>query len=516
MGRQARRAVLLGIVLETDGGQTLQAQIREQIRRAILEGRLACGTKLPSSRLLAAELGCARGTVLAALDQLQAEGYLVARSSSGVSVAQDLPDDMLAPAPTQSAPHAPMPPPLLPERTRVLLRHAQHAPGHATPGEPPIAFPLGQPDRQAFPFALWAKLLEQDWRRPAWPIAGTPPPFGHPALQQAIAAHLRTARGFSCAPESIVITAGVRQSVSLFARIALEAGEPAWVEEPGYPGIRAALAASGIRAVPVAIDESGFAPATALAMAPDARLAIVAPSHHYPLGTVLGLQRRLALLSWAQRRQGWIIEDDFDGEYRYSGRPLAPLRALDRAGRVAYLGSFSKLLFPALRLSYIVLPPALVPAAQVVLPQVFTPAPLMGQGALARFIAEGHLVSHLRRTRLLYAARQNSLMEVAARSLTGLMHITPDSGGMHVVACPAPALAPGFDDHAATAAALKAGVRVAPLSECYAGPRKQHGLLLGYAGTPHHEIDPAMRRLAHALEAFMPHDAGAGCPAGRT
>ncbi|WP_308720462.1 PLP-dependent aminotransferase family protein [Komagataeibacter xylinus] len=514
MGRQARRAVLLSITLEENSHQTLQAQIHGQIRRAILEGRLACDTKLPSSRLLAAELGCARGTVLAAFDQLQAEGYLVARSTAGMSVARDLPDDMLAPAPTKSAPHTPMLPPMLPERTRTLLRHAR-APQTAPSGNAPIAFPLGQPDRQAFPFPLWAKLLEQDWRRPAWPIAGTPPPSGHPALQQAIATHLRTARGFDCAQESIVITAGVEQSVSLFARIALEAGEQAWVEEPGYPGIRAALAAAGIRAVPVAIDEAGFAPETARATAPDARLAVVAPSHHYPLGTVLSLQRRLALLSWAQRRQGWIIEDDFDGEYRYAGRPLAPLRALDRAGRVAYLGSFSKLLFPALRLSYIVLPPALVPVAQKILPQVFTPAPLMGQGALARFIAEGHLASHLRRTRLLYAARQKSLMEAAGRHLAGLMHIPPDSGGMHVVACPTPALAPTLDDNAATAVALKAGVQVAPLSECYAGPRKQHGLLLGYAGTPHHEIDPAMRRLALALEAFMPRHTGAGDPMGR-
>ncbi|MBV1832187.1 PLP-dependent aminotransferase family protein, partial [Komagataeibacter sp. AV436] len=418
-----------------------------------------------------------------------------------------------------SVPHAPMPPPPLPERTRALLRHARAPectpPECAPPGPAPIAFAPGQPDRQAFPFPLWAKLLEQDWRRPAWPMAGAPPPSGHPALRQAIAAHLRTARGFDPAPESIVITAGVGQSLSLLARITLEAGEQAWVEEPGYPGIRAALAAAGIHAVPVAIDEAGFDPATALATAPDARMAVVAPSHHYPLGTVLSLQRRLALLSWAQRRQGWIIEDDFDGEYRYAGRPLAPLRALDRAGRVAYLGSFSKLLFPALRLSYIVLPPPLVTVAQAVLPQLFTPAPLMGQGALARFIAEGHLATHLRRTRLLYAARQKSLMDAADRHLAGRMHIAPDSGGMHVVACPDPALASTFDDNAATAAALKAGVRVAPLSECYVGPHRQHGLLLGYAGTPHHEIDPAMRRLARALEAFMPRDAGARCPAGQ-
>ena len=483
----------MGLTLE--GAGTLHGQIREQIRRAILERRLALGARLPSSRLLAAELGCARGTVLTAIDQLVAEGYLVARTASGVCVADGLPDEMLMTPPGRGQKAGgDAAPPVLPVRTLAMIARAAEL--GAAAGAPPIAFPLGQPDREAFPFPLWAKFLEQDWRKPAWPIAGLSHPFGHPGLRQAIAAYLGAARGFRCEPGAIVVTSGVRQSISLFARVALAAGERAWIEEPGYPGMVEALAAADVVAVPVAVDASGFAPEAALAAAPDARLAVVAASHHFPFGTVLSLPRRLALLSWAERHDGWIIEDDFDGEYRYAGRPLAPLRALDRGGRVAYLGSFSKLLFPALRLSYIVLPDSLVPATEAIMPAISTPAPLLGQGALARFIAEGHLTSHLRRTRLLYAGRQAQLLAAVAGELAGLMSVAADSGGMHVVARPDGALAAGFNDRVCAAAALAAGVHVSPLSRCYVGADRAHGLLLGYAGTPEGEIGPAVRRLA--------------------
>ncbi len=496
MGRRARKAAPLGIVLDSRGPESLHRQIWRQLRAAILERRLAPGLRLPSSRLMAGELACARGTVLAALDQLIAEGYLVTRTGSGVSVAADLPDEMLVP-PRSDALHAKPTPmdPILPRRTRTLVARE---PSLAA-GEPPIAFPIGQPDRTAFPFPLWAKLLEQEWRKPAWPIAGAAYPFGHPGLRAAIASYLGEARGFACEPRAVVVTSGVRQSVALFARVALEAGDDVWIEEPGYPGMAAGLAAAQVRAVPVPIDASGFSPDAAIAMAPNARLAVVAPSHQFPLGAVLTLQRRLALLSWAERTQGWIAEDDFDGEYRYSGRPLAPLRALDRSGRVAYLGSFSKLLFPALRLSFLVLPASLVDATERVLLAVSTPAPLLGQGALARFIADGHLAAHLRRTRLLYARRQQTLIAAAERHLAGLLDMTPDPGGMHLVARPHPDFVSGFDDVAGAAAARSAAVEVSPLSPCYGTAPAPHGFLLGYAGVPDNEIEPAVTRLREAL-----------------
>ncbi len=492
MARQVRRAPPLGIVLDTAQPEPLHRQIGDQLRRAILERRLAPGTRLPSSRLMAAELRCARGTVLAAIDQLVAEGYLVARAASGVAVAADLPDEMLVAPGATPPPRDPAPaPPALPERTRVALARAT-----APVTEMPLAFPLGQPDRAAFPFPLWAKLLEREWRRPSWQIAGSPHPFGHKALRQAIAEYLGVARGFTCASEAVVITTGVAQGVSFFARMVLAAGESVWIEEPGYPGVRPALAAAQLRAVPVPIDESGFSPEAALTLAPEARLALVAPSHHFPLGTVLSLQRRLALLSWAERTRGWVIEDDFDGEYRYAGRPLAPLRALDRTGRVAYLGSFSKLLFPSLRLSYLVLPEALVETAERLMADVSARASLLGQGALARFVADGHFAAHLRRTRLLYAARQEMLLDAARRWLGGVLEVRPDAGGMHLMARP---VGMGFDDVAAAEAAAAVGVQVAPLSRCYWGDVQEAGLLLGYAGVPEGKIAGAVGKLGEVM-----------------
>ncbi|MDR3515726.1 MAG: PLP-dependent aminotransferase family protein [Azospirillaceae bacterium] len=504
MAQRHRKTPRLGIVLDAAQPSSLQAQIVGQLRRAVLEQRLGAGTRLPSSRLLAEELDCARGTVLTALDHLIAEGYLVSRPGSGVFVAPDLPDALLrAPGMIRERRQATLvTTPLLPPRTQAVL--SDHAPEPGPDDAGSIAFPLGQPDRRAFPFALWARLLEREWRNPSWRDAGAPPPFGHGGLRQAIAAYLGAARGFVCDPETVVITAGVRESVSLFARIVLADGEPAWVEEPGYAGIDQALTDAGVRAVPIAIDESGFSMETALAMAPDARLAIVTPSHQFPLGTVLSLPRRLALLDWAERTGGWIIEDDFDGEYRYSGRPLAPLRALDRSGRVGYLGNFSKLLFPSLRLSFLVLPASLVDAAHAMRARSPAGASLLGQGALARFIADGHLTAHLRRTRLLYAGRQQALVAAAARHLHGLLDIAPDPGGMHLIARPSPDFEPAFDDVVVAAAAARAGLRTAPLSRCYRGPDGAQGLILGYAGTPEAEIEAAITTLKQILEALRP------------
>jgi GntR family transcriptional regulator / MocR family aminotransferase len=503
MPRPVRKAAPLGLVLDAASRAPLHRQIGEQVRRAILERRLTPGQSLPSSRLMASELEVARGTVLLAVDQLIAEGYLVAQAASGLFVATALPDEMLTSPRSQpaglaiadgAASNA------LSRRARTALRDAIPTFGAE---EAPVAFPTGQPDREAFPFALWSRLLEREWRRPSWSVAGAPHQFGHAGLRAAIAAYLGAARGFPCAPESIVVTNGIRQGLSLLAWLVLDPGEAAWIEEPGYIGTREALAQAGVRAVPVPIDESGFPVQQAVAKAPQAKLAVVAPAHQFPLGSMLGLQRRLELLSWAERHKGWIAEDDFDGEYRYAGRPLAPLRVLDRTGRVAYFASFSKLLFPALRLSYVVLPVALVPAAEKRMAAVPTRASLLGQGALARFIADGHLATHLRRTRLLYVGRQEALLAGLERHLARWLEGSPDSGGMHLIARPVAAIAPTFDDRAVAAAAARAGISVSPLSSCYVGRRRRHGLILGYAGTPERAIDAACATLARVLHQYQ-------------
>jgi len=501
MGRDTGRAPALELLLGPGSAGPLHRQIAAQLRRAVLERRLAPGTPLPSSRLLARELGCARGTVLAAFEELAGEGYVTAVPGSGTAVASDLPDDALtasmAPAGRRAA--APAAPRLSRRAASVLAVPPQPGTAH---GPRPEAFALGRPAVDAFPFPLWARLLEAEWHRPARDAAASPHPFGHPALRRAIAAHLGAARGFSCTAEELVVTSGIRQSMGLLARLLLEPGEPAYVEEPGFAGARNALEAAGAALIPVPLDAAGFSPERAEALAPGARLAVVTPAHHYPLGTVMPLPRRLALLAWAERAGGWVAEDDYDGEYRYGGRPLAPLRALDRAGRVAYLGSFSKLLFPALRLSYLVLPAALVdPAAQLLAAGGPAEASLLGQGALARFVADGHFAAHLRRTRRLYAERQEALVAAARRHLAGLLDVLPDAGGMHLVGRPhADLAARGFDDRAASAAAACAGVTVSPLSAAYIGRPAAHGLLLGYAATAPEAIEAAAERLRSALE----------------
>jgi len=497
MSPRPRRSPPLGIALDPSAPEPLHRQIGEQLRRAILERRLKPGTRLPSSRLMAQDLNCARGTVVLAVDQLVAEGYIVSQAGSAMFVAANLPDEMLvAPRAGAVLERAASARPVLSRRSRTLL---------ADNPSPlldvlPVAFPTGQPDREAFPFTLWARLLEREWRKPGWKEAGAPHPFGHGGLREAIATYLGMARGFTCDPRTVVVTSGIRHGLTLFASVVLDEGEQVWIEEPGFSGVREALSAAGVRTVPVPLDASGFMPEAAQVLAPNARLAVVAPAHHFPLGTVLSLQRRLALLSWAERTKGWIAEDDFDGEYRYSGRPLAPLRALDRAGRVAYFSSFSKLLFPALRLSFLVLPTSLVEATEKIMDRISIRASLLGQGALARFIADGHLASHLRRTRLLYAARQEALIAAAERRLGGLLEIAPDPGGMHLIAWPSPDLEPLFDDRAVTEAAAAAGVWVQPLSVCYAGKSKRHGLILGYAGTPEADIETALLKLRDVLK----------------
>jgi GntR family transcriptional regulator / MocR family aminotransferase len=490
-----RAELPLQLGLDPAGAQPLHAQVREALRSAILAGRLAPGARLPASRVLAADLGCARGTVLLALEQLAAEGYLAARPGSGTRVAATLPDDLTArPQPPEAA-RAPAP--VLSRRGARLAAGAAET-GAEGPGlAAPDAFALGRPALDVFPYETWAKLLAAEWREAA---AAQPEPLGDPRLRRAVAAYLAAGRGVPCSAEAVIVTASIRQSLRLLAELLLDPGETAFVEEPGFPGLAQALRAAGLGVVPVPMGDKGFCAARARRLAPEARLAVVTPAQHYPLGTVMSLENRLALLAWAEAAGGWIIEDDFDGAYRYAGRPAAPLAALDRGGRVLYVGSFSKVLLPALQLSYLVLPPSLIEPVQRALRRTGVAASALGQGALARFIAEGHFAGHLRRTRKLYAARQAALVEAAGRHLADLLAIPPLDGGLHLVARPRPGLAARFDDIRAVEACARAGLTVAALSPYFANPAAaEPGLLLGYAAVPERAIGPALRRLAEVL-----------------
>lgn len=503
----ARGWIPLPISLDPTATRALHVQLREALRAAILDRRLPRGARLPASRVLAADLGCARGTVVLALEQLAAEGYLTARPGAATRVAALLPDDLLPRPPEVGSPSTPPAPSL--SRRGAGRGAAPPRPYMAQSGAPD-AFALGRPALDAFPYAVWARLLQAEWRH--GPAEGHDP-RGSPALRGAIAEYLAQARGVACEADDVIVTAGIRHSLRLLAEVLLDAGEAALVEEPGFPGIARALAGAGLRPVPIPVGPGGLSVARAAGLAPGARLAVVTPAHHYPLGHAMSLENRLDLLAWAEASSGWIVEDDYDGAYRYAGRPLAPLRALDRGGRVIYVGSFSKLLLPALGLSYLVLPRGLVGPVNRALAEVGPTPPGIGQWALARFIEEGHLAGHLRRTRRLYALRQAALVEAAQRHAAEWLAVAPMEGGMHLIARPGPAWSPALADTAAVAALAAAGISAVALSAYHAGP-PEPGLLLGYAAVAERAIDPAVRRMAETLRGAGGSAPGAGAVRG--
>ena len=331
MARRRGKGSLVSLAIRPTGEGPLSRQLYTAIRSAILEGRLGAGERMPASRVLAADLGVSRNTALAAIDQLVSEGYLETRRGSGCYVTQDLPDARPAHAPARSNPASP-----------AALRLSRRGSGlAATPrsagasrGQWYPCFTPGVPDHSDFPFPLWARLLARAWRHPPRDLVQGGDPAGHPDLRKAVADYLRQARGVRCDAEHILILSGIRQAVDLTCRLLLDPGDAVWLENPCHTGVRAAIAAAAVKIADVPVDGDGIMVSRGIAKAPKARLACVAPSHQYPLGVVLSLQRRLQLLAWAREAKAWILEDDYDSEFRYQGRPLATLQSLDAEGRV--------------------------------------------------------------------------------------------------------------------------------------------------------------------------------------
>ncbi|MET1026031.1 MAG: PLP-dependent aminotransferase family protein, partial [Dongiaceae bacterium] len=305
--------------------------------------------------------------------------------------------------------------------------------------------------------------------------------------------------GVDCRAEDVLIVSGIRQAVDLTCRLLLDPGDPVWIERPGFPGLRAAIAAQGGKLIHVPVDEEGLDVADGLRQAPKARLACVAPSHQYPLGVVMSLQRRLALLAWAREAKAWVLEDDYDSEYRYTGRPLAALRSLDDDGRVIYMGSLSKLLFPSLRLGYLVAPPQLTAALRQARAVIDDQPAMSTQPALAAFFQSGLLTAHVRRMRKLYAHRQQLLLAAAARHLAGRIELRPDEAGLHLVGQLVGTLATQYDDETVSGMLRQAGLVVPPLSRYDVGPQGRRGLMFGYAAVPDARIEPAIARIAQVL-----------------
>lgn len=482
------------VVLDPSSGTPYYRQLYEGMRAEILSGRLPARARLPSTRAVAAEVGVSRTTVVAAFDQLLAEGYLEGKTGSGTYVAPSIPDDLLG---VRGGTRPEVRPPRggrgLSRRGAVMAATPTSA---ARDRGAPRAFRPGVPALEAFPFGVWRRLMGQVWRRPSAALLGYGDPAGYGPLRREISDHLGPARAVRCEPGQVIVVSGSQQALDLCARVLLDPGDTAWVEEPGYRGARAALLGAGATLVPVPVDSEGLDVAAGTGLAPGARLACVTPSHQYPLGVTMSLARRLELLRWAGRASAWVLEDDYDSEYRYSGRPLEALQGLDTEGRVIYVGTFSKVLFPSLRLGYLVVPPDLVDAFTAARELSDRQAPALDQAVLARFMAGGHFARHVRRMRSLYAERQAILVEEAGRHLPGLLDVPPAGAGMHLVG----RLPVGEDDREASHRAAERGVEAPPVS-LYGTPREgRGGLLLGYAAVGEAEIRQGVRRLAEALE----------------
>jgi GntR family transcriptional regulator / MocR family aminotransferase len=491
-------AIPNGLITPDRGSQTpLYRQLYDSLRRAILAGQLAPGARLQSSREMAEELKVSRNTVVNAYEQLLAEGYLEGQVGSGTYVSRALPEDLLnVKTPTRRCARASGGQAALSKRGRVIASYAVNIPRITELVRP---FQTGVPALDAFPSGTWSKLLARHWRRPAAALLGYGEPQGHAPLRRAVASYLGLARAVRCAPEQVVIVDGAQMAFDLAARVLLDPGDAAWVEEPGYPGAQAALAAAGARLVHVPVDAEGLDVAAGAGLEPRSRLVYVTPSHQFPLGVTMSLRRRLALSDWAARAGAWVVEDDYDSEYRYEGRPLASLQGLDSDGRVIYVGTFSKVLFPSLRLGYLVAPPALVDAFVAARAMAGRHSPSIEQAALTDFIEEGHFGRHIRRMRTLYGERQAALIEALRREADGLVEVEPSPSGMHLVAW----LREGIDDVEVSREALALGVEACPMSAFYAGRPPRGGLELGYAAFGEAQLRKGAAQLSAAVRAGL-------------
>jgi GntR family transcriptional regulator/MocR family aminotransferase len=422
-----------------------------------------------------------------AFEQLVAEGYVESNVGAGTFVSAALPESPAVHAGRAPAPKAHRPGP----------RRAPPTP-LADVDEPWLGprgpFRVGQPALDEFPAELWARLVARHARRmsPRQMMYGDH--MGLPVLREALAAYLGTVRSVACTYEQIMIVSGSQGALALAARALLAPGDAAWLEEPGYGGARDAFRLAGARIVPVPVDDDGLDVAAGIARAPHARVAYVTPSHQYPLGVVMSAPRRLELLDWARRRGAWLFEDDYDSEYRYDGQPLSSLYGLDGDARVIYVGTFSKVLFPAVRVGYLVIPRDLVARFRRFREAIDIFPSHLHQAVLADFVSEGHFARHLRRMRGVYAERRRALEVALATELGAAMRILGEHAGMHLVAL----LPPGTRDKDIAIRAARAGISVIPLSSCCAG-RARAGLVLGYGSTRLAEIPAAVRRLRSIL-----------------
>lgn len=461
----------------------LARQIHAQLKARILQGRLPAELRLPTSRELAQALQVSRNTVVRAYEQLLAEGYLQARVGDGTYVAP-----LQGPPPTRPAQRAQAAQPSAP----LWQRLGAFEPARLVDGAP-RAFRHGVPALDLFPFEAWARLQARFWRRAAQQPLGYSDPAGLPRLREMIAAYLSHARGLACTAEQVIVTGGSQQAIAMAALALLGQGERAAIEMPGYRAAAAALGLTGGRVLPVPVDAQGLQVAALEALGP-VRLLHVTPSHQFPSGAVMSLQRRLDLLDWARRREAWLLEDDYDGEYRYVGVPLAPLASLDPAGRTLYVGTFSKLLFPGLRLGYLVVPPSLAPTFARLRWALDRHASVADQSVLADFIEQGQFLRHVRRVRRAAERRRDALLTAWQRAFGTALPLAPPPAGLHALLdLDSPA-----EERRLAELGEAAGIELGRLRQVgqVLPASGRAGLLLGFAAVTPAQIEAAVRTLA--------------------
>lgn len=464
------------IGIDRDDREAIQSQIARQIRSLVLNGRLKPQAKLPSTRALAEELHVARATVVEAYEQLLSEGYVETRSGSGTRVAPELPEALLTP--------------------QVNLAKSTAKSRPETRRQPAHPFRSGLVDWENFPHDDWGKLLGRYWRNPPIVLLEHNDAFGWLPLRQAIARHLFEWRGISCEPEQVIVTAGGMDAFDLISRSLLEDGDKVWLEEPGYPTARRVFSLGGVEAVTVPVDAEGMIVARGREKAADARAAFVTPARQYPTGVTMPLARRLELLDWAAEARATVIEDDYDSEYRYVGRPLPALMSLDSQARVIYSGTFSKVFSPILRLGFIVVPSAMTGRFRQERLAHGAPPSLMAQPALAEFMTSGAFAIHIRRMRRIYASRRAALIEALKPGNGSLFSVDASPSGLMLLL----RLDPGANDELLVERLARQGVEVQSLSAHYAGRKREQGLLLSFAGFADKDLRRSAARLIEVLQ----------------
>jgi GntR family transcriptional regulator / MocR family aminotransferase len=490
--KRAGGALLLSVAIDPASSRPVSTQLYAVLRDMILSGGFSAGDRLPATRTLARQLTLSRTTVIEAFDRLAAEGLLESRVGAGTYVSKALEAERPKPAAADRASPGTAQPRLARSMTRSIGRFGDR------PRLPAAAraFTTALPAFDAFPMAQWARLSAKYWRGNRDDVMGYGDPFGHPRLRRAIAAHLRANRGIACDPEQVFVVGGAQQAFHLIGSILLDPGDKVWFENPGAIGARNSLIASGAELVPVPVDDEGLRVDEGLRLGPRFRLAFVTPSHQQPLGMVMSLERRFALLRAAEQAGAWIVEDDYDGEFFFGGKPLPTLKSVDATGLVIYVGTFSKSLFPSLRLGYLLAPPALVGVLRTITSRLLHGVPSCVQSVAAAFIDEGHFASHVRRMRRIYAERHEALCHAAARRLGGLLDVVPAHSGLHTVGL----LRPSQSESEVAAAAERRAITVSPIARYTIAPSPANGIVLGFGGIPPADIEAGVDVLARVLE----------------